>query len=296
MCRWFENLVPEEAGGVAAPRGPWTIGRLVREDKEGLRILARCLVAYACISICKPASGDQGAFVSEWSWVLYALGFSVAAFLLWLFASTSPGVGLNSLVKFVFPILALGVLLGSHGSQPAVAAGVLLLSSCHASFELANRGVVVALMRSAPDRCRLYGMAGMFVIGSGSLMGVLLYAVIGKVWPQTVAVASLAVVVLLLVLFFVDPSRGAFPAASAGCGVEAALEVRREAFAARHGLTKRETEVLGYILDGRSHPFIRDALGISKGTVDTHVRHIYQKCGVSSRQELISLTMDELDR
>ena len=45
-----------------------------------------------------------------------------------------------------------------------------------------------------------------------------------------------------------------------------------------------------YLLEGRSHPYIRDELFISKSTVDTHVRHIYSKTGVKSKQELIDLS------
>lgn len=59
--------------------------------------------------------------------------------------------------------------------------------------------------------------------------------------------------------------------------------------AERFGFTPRETEILGYLLEGRSHPYIRDELVISKSTMDTHVRHIYAKMGISSKQDLISV-------
>ena len=62
--------------------------------------------------------------------------------------------------------------------------------------------------------------------------------------------------------------------------------------AERFGLSARETEVLGYLLEGRSHPYIRDELFISKSTVDTHVRHIYAKVGVNSKQELIDASKE----
>ena len=56
-----------------------------------------------------------------------------------------------------------------------------------------------------------------------------------------------------------------------------------------HGLTPRETEVARLLAKGRSMPFIQDALGISRGTVNTHVVHIYEKLGVHSRQEFIDV-------
>ena len=55
------------------------------------------------------------------------------------------------------------------------------------------------------------------------------------------------------------------------------------------GLTPRETEVLALLAQGRSIPYIRDELIISRETAATHAKHIYAKLGVHSRQELIDL-------
>ncbi|BDE95437.1 hypothetical protein CE91St30_07700 [Raoultibacter timonensis] len=44
---------------------------------------------------------------------------------------------------------------------------------------------------------------------------------------------------------------------------------------------------------GRSAPFIADSLFISKGTVKTHTRHIYDKMGVHSKQELLDIIENE---
>ncbi len=56
----------------------------------------------------------------------------------------------------------------------------------------------------------------------------------------------------------------------------------------KYGLTPRECEVLSLLLTGRSRPFIRDMLGISLSTVNTHVKNIYEKIGVHSYQDLLS--------
>ena len=60
-------------------------------------------------------------------------------------------------------------------------------------------------------------------------------------------------------------------------------------FAEMHGLTTRETEVLSLIVAGRNVPYIERELVLAKSTVKTHVKHIYAKCGVSSKQDLIDL-------
>ena len=54
-------------------------------------------------------------------------------------------------------------------------------------------------------------------------------------------------------------------------------------FAKMHGLTARETEVLSLIVAGRDVPYIERELVLAKSTVKTHVKHIYTKCGVSSK-------------
>lgn len=61
-------------------------------------------------------------------------------------------------------------------------------------------------------------------------------------------------------------------------------EIAREA-----GLTPREAEVFALLAQGRSIPYIRDELIISRETAATHAKHIYAKLGVHSRQELIDL-------
>lgn len=67
------------------------------------------------------------------------------------------------------------------------------------------------------------------------------------------------------------------------------LDVRCEAVAAQHQLTRRETEVLLLLAQGRTQNVIAKKLCISEGTVHTHILHVYQKLNVHSQQELIEL-------
>ena len=52
-------------------------------------------------------------------------------------------------------------------------------------------------------------------------------------------------------------------------------------------LTPREREILGYLGRGHGIAFIAGTLVISESTVRTHVKAIYRKIGVSSREELL---------
>lgn len=63
---------------------------------------------------------------------------------------------------------------------------------------------------------------------------------------------------------------------------------------ARCKLSKRESEILPLALRGRTGERIAGELFISKSTVDTHLRRIYAKCSVHSRQELIDLGESEI--
>ena len=56
-----------------------------------------------------------------------------------------------------------------------------------------------------------------------------------------------------------------------------------------HGLTPREYDVLVFLATGRSAPYIAGELDIATSTVNYHVRHIYEKLGVTSKQQTIDL-------
>ncbi|WP_278980820.1 helix-turn-helix transcriptional regulator [Adlercreutzia equolifaciens] len=57
--------------------------------------------------------------------------------------------------------------------------------------------------------------------------------------------------------------------------------------AKEYGLSPREQEVLIFLAQGFSVPYIADKLYISNGTVKTHVARIYRKLGVGKRDELM---------
>lgn len=65
------------------------------------------------------------------------------------------------------------------------------------------------------------------------------------------------------------------------------------ALAERYGLTPRETEVFLLLARGRSLPVICDELSIALGTTQTHVRHIYEKLAIHTRQELLDIVEGE---
>lgn len=70
---------------------------------------------------------------------------------------------------------------------------------------------------------------------------------------------------------------------------ERALESRCAAVAREGGLTEREAEVLVCLARGRTKAYIAEALFVTENTVRSHVRNIYSKLGIHTRQQLIDL-------
>ncbi len=61
----------------------------------------------------------------------------------------------------------------------------------------------------------------------------------------------------------------------------------------RYGLTNRESEVACLMMEGLDAPAMAGRLVVSRATVNTHVRHIYEKTGAHCREEMLAL-FDEM--
>ena len=55
-----------------------------------------------------------------------------------------------------------------------------------------------------------------------------------------------------------------------------------------HGATAREREVATLLARGLSNPEIAEALVLSPHTVQDHIKSLFEKLGVASRQELVA--------
>ena len=76
------------------------------------------------------------------------------------------------------------------------------------------------------------------------------------------------------------------------------LEEQRSAIDAHElhtlGLSKRETEVVGWLAEGKTNPEIGTILGISPRTVQKHLERIYGRLGVENRYAVIRIALDAL--
>lgn len=140
---------------------------------------------------------------------------------------------------------------------------------------------------------------GFFAAYTGEAAGVVVanafdnIAVFDNATPVLLAFAGLAALVAYLFLF---TSRD-FGALAAAVDEPDYTQTAREHIARTCNLSQRETEVLDLALRGRTNERIAQELFVAKSTADTHLRRIYAKCGVHTRQELIDLaerTMKDL--
>ena len=79
-----------------------------------------------------------------------------------------------------------------------------------------------------------------------------------------------------------------------GESLERRLTLCHAEIAKSHSLSARETDVFMLLAQGRSRPYICEALYLSDGTVKTHISHIYRKFDVHGRQELLDAVQSEL--
>lgn len=71
-------------------------------------------------------------------------------------------------------------------------------------------------------------------------------------------------------------------------------EVKIEALASTFKLTKKEAEVLYWVIKGKTNKDIGDILGSSARTVNKHLEHIFAKLGVETRTAAASLASSKL--
>jgi DNA-binding NarL/FixJ family response regulator len=58
-------------------------------------------------------------------------------------------------------------------------------------------------------------------------------------------------------------------------------------------LTEREKEILQLLVEGESYKIVADRLYISFFTVQTHIKHIYEKLHVNSKTEAVTKALKE---
>ena len=74
-------------------------------------------------------------------------------------------------------------------------------------------------------------------------------------------------------------------------GMPSEMQAYCKKLAVENGLTPREEEILELIAMGRSAKYIAEDLTISHNTTRTHIKHVYEKLNIHSKQELLDLVL-----
>lgn len=227
-------------------------------------------------------SSESFAFAKQ---SVFGLGLIGAAVIILLFTRYSSSTGFNAAARWVLPIMAVGLFFNSIDELYALIVACLLLATAHASFETILRMQIIDFARRhTMNPAHIVGW-GFCSIALGAFAGQALCNLLFGGSDEVNRMQIIGILVLMVVIgaFLFSP----LVVSPSTISKQDDVSTRSKRMAQRYGLSARETEILGYLLEGRSHPYIRDELFISKSTVDTHVRHIYTKVGVKSKQELI---------
>lgn len=201
----------------------------------------------------------------------------------------------------VIPGYALGLVMG-FAYEPADVPGLM--------WEVSLWVMLVAVFA--------YDLRGTLYLAQGLAVGLMFEAMcmgqmamqvvthVGRATWVTIAVAALSVAYLVSVIGqLLGPSRvemvfperepaAAIPTVSpseneAVRGEDADAAARCAELGRKYGLTQSEVGIFAMTAHGRSARYIADELGVSFNTVRTHIRHVYEKLGIHSKQELIDL-------
>ena len=77
---------------------------------------------------------------------------------------------------------------------------------------------------------------------------------------------------------------------------DAPLSIDRAIIAETFGLTRRESEIAVLLAEGISRDMIASRLGLGRGTVREHLRHVFEKTGARSQPALVALLRGFVDR
>ena len=192
------------------------------------------------------------------------------------------------------PLFGLG---GSVAASFCMALGVGLFNAIVFLFlcDIAKRFGVSALLLFGLEESLLLvgwiGREGALVFNAHGLFGTL--------GPALGAVGAVVVIVVAAALVLNEREIGerwgiAFMGKRPDEETERTRLARRCAQVAKAGrLTPRETEVMELLAQGKSLAGVANELIIAEGTAKAHTRHIYEKLGINTRQELLDLLLAE---
>ena len=201
---------------------------------------------------------------------------------------------LTNLIPCFLVLLGGFVLLDTPELLPELAMPGFALSLLELLVEMYSHllfwsSIAVGIVMLQMHPYRVVGMAEATMSACAVVLALLLGGVAGA--GKVAVVVSIYVTAIVVFLLFKKLRELNQATAEYAQGAERDLR----AFASANGLTARETDVFVLLAQGRDRAYVQEALSLSPGTVKTHVGHVYQKLGVHSKQELITLVQHMWD-
>ena len=225
--------------------------------------------------------------------VLYlAANSAMASVFLWALYTTRQ-FSLVRVTRLSFSFMAAGLLLVLFPSSWGAAVSAYCVALAFSLFTFCTAVLLYAMGQSTGvPIAPLIG--GLSVTQLAIMAGDLFARSLPSSLPAVSTVVAVFVVVLSLGLLFLERdftsrwSRGVILEAEMPMEEDPRerLEDRCRNMADNFGLTEREGSVLVLLVGPQTNRAIAAELGITPGTLKTHVRHIYEKTGVHSREEL----------
>lgn len=238
--------------------------------------------------------------VSAWTQILA----SVVLVSVWVWRKGQ--FGIQKLFTVSFPVAVTGFLLMPFLGAPFQ---LIVVCLCSLLFSIASVLMQVTCIREherdGSDPLYVFGLFAGIVYAAmtaGYLAGHFLQVFGEFSLTHLLVIALVLVYGLSLVAFLLQSNRKKYngnaedsnrtevdETVEDGVQGDAALQRACDELADTYGLSSRERDVFALIARGRNLPYMSEALFISKNTVRTHLKNIYQKLGVHDRQELLDL-------
>lgn len=225
--------------------------------------------------------------------LMYGGRIASAALLLlaWPLLSRHPKP-LEKVYYAAFPVIATGFLFLPFGNESYQ---LFLSVLTYIAFAVVSMLMMILCLEESRRNGRapslVYGLFAFIVYSLADTgyvaakLGVFTTEKMGAMW---VAILALAAVYVLSSALFATRHRTSHVTED-NVKPDQTLEKSCSTLAAKGGLSPREQEVLNLILQGRDLPRISQALFISENTVRSHMKNIYRKLDVHSKQEVLDL-------
>jgi len=280
-------------------RGSSNPSPVLLEEKKRRKIFPHVIALDAGAMLCSMANGfvlvmltSRGPFIPDVV-VCVIIGAMAAMMISLVTVLFSRRVDFLSFFLWVLPILITGLAVLASGvsdiASVAASCGFVVVFTSDCLFwiifsDVSHKGMCSPFEAFGLNRGCI--QMGCFI---GSLIGLrIMSAGVSSLVPCLVFICVCSVV-FPLVVGQQNSLQRIIASESAQALVEEKDNKLMKALVRKYKLSPREADVLDLLRKGRTVPYIRDALYISKSTIETHIKHIYAKMGVHSKQELIDI-------